>query len=127
MRFMECVRQRGLVDLGFTWPCFMWNHGRGVGNRRWARLDKGICNDVWSPRFPEAIGKHLPHTYSDRCPLLLQIKIQVNNSLGSIPFRIQQRDFLGRLEAKGKSSRGFERVYSKGAGVEQGGFWQHHI
>lgn len=33
-KFMEVVQQRGLLEMGFTGPRFMWNHGNYVIQRR---------------------------------------------------------------------------------------------
>lgn len=77
----------GLLDLGFTCPKFTWNHGTDPTSRRPARLDRCLCNEEGRRAFPKANVKHLPHSYSDHCPLLLQLLSKRVQCLGVRPFR----------------------------------------
>ncbi|KAL2927601.1 LINE-1 retrotransposable element ORF2 protein [Bienertia sinuspersici] len=39
--------------------------------RRSARLDRTLCNGMWTTRFSQASVKHLPAVQSDHCPLFI--------------------------------------------------------
>lgn len=51
------------------------------------RLDRGLCNDSWRRRFPEASILHLPCLKSDHRPLLLQHNTGLIPSRTNKPFR----------------------------------------
>src|SRR4051812_17833064 len=73
--------------------------------RKSAKLDRGLCNDEWRRSFPEASLRHLPHSYSDHCPIFLQTAGNHPKSLGRRPFRflaawLENRDFLRLVEEK---------------------------
>ncbi|XP_017620776.1 uncharacterized protein LOC108464989 [Gossypium arboreum] len=58
--FSEFMDFMGLQDLGFNGPNFTWNRG-GV----FERLDRAICNEAWSLKFPSSkviISKSLNQT-----------------------------------------------------------------
>lgn len=43
--FVSWVRQRGLIDLGFTGPQLTWSHGSTTKTRKETRLDRELCDD----------------------------------------------------------------------------------
>lgn len=85
--FVEWVERKGLIDLGYSGQRFTWQHGTNVSTRKATRLDRALCNVEWSRRFHSANIKHLPHAYSDQCPLLLSLDIGDEDRLGDRPFR----------------------------------------
>lgn len=87
--FASWVSLKGLIDLGFSGQKFTWSHGRSVENRRAARLGRGLCDTEWRRRFPMASVKHLTHSYSDHCPILLQLNPGFGEKLGPMPFRFK--------------------------------------
>lgn len=87
--FANWVLQRGLIDLGFSGHNFTWSHGRSADNRRVARLDIGLCDTEWTRHFPMASVKHLTHSYSNHCPLLLQLIPDLGERVGPRPFLFQ--------------------------------------
>lgn len=42
------------------------------------QLDGGVENDGWLGRFLNASVYHIPHSFSDHCPLLVHTDIQGN-------------------------------------------------
>lgn len=87
--FQNWVMSRALIDLGFIGPPFTWSHGKTVETRRAARLDRGLCDDGWRHLFPNACVKHLPHVWSDHCPILLHLGGTPSTGLGERPFKFQ--------------------------------------
>lgn len=81
------VLQKGLIDLRFTGQKFTWIHGGSVDTTWSACLDRGLCDDQWRRLFPEATIKHLCHSYSDHCLLLLSMDPKKERCLGERPFR----------------------------------------
>ncbi|KAG8475227.1 hypothetical protein CXB51_032054 [Gossypium anomalum] len=79
--FSEFMDSMGLHDLGFSGPNFTWNRG-GV----FERLDRAICNDAWSLKFPLSKVLHLLKLKSDHRPLRLSIMLEVQPS-SKKPFR----------------------------------------
>lgn len=57
--------------------------------RRLTSLDIGLCDVVWRQSFPSAVIKHLPHSYSDHCPILLGMQSKKGMRLGDMPFKFQ--------------------------------------
>lgn len=101
--FIEWVDHNGLIDLGFIGQAFTWKHGNSAETRKAARLDRGLCDSEWRRLFPVATIKHLPHGYSDHCPLLLQLQATKEVGLGTRPFSFQaawmlHSNFYGWLE-----------------------------
>lgn len=64
----------GLVDMGFSGPIFTWRHGNEVQIRKCARLYRGLCDIKWRKLFQSATIRHLPHSHSDHCLLLLRLE-----------------------------------------------------
>ncbi|KAJ8442543.1 LOW QUALITY PROTEIN: hypothetical protein Cgig2_026485 [Carnegiea gigantea] len=69
--FARNIENNGLIDLGFSGPQFTWATGRNLESRKYALLDRGLCNDQWRMRFQEAGVRHLLMHESDHCPLLI--------------------------------------------------------
>lgn len=81
--FVSWVAKRGLVDLGCTGHKFTWTHGVEVQNRRSA------------------------HSYSDHCPLLLQLNPGLGVRLGDRPFKfhamwLRHKDFRRLIKEEWK-------------------------
>lgn len=43
------------------------------------RLDRGVANEAWLRKFSDATIRHLPYSFSDHCPLLIQFYGKVRN------------------------------------------------
>ncbi|GMI97500.1 hypothetical protein like AT1G43760 [Hibiscus trionum] len=72
--FRSVLEDCDLDDLGYTGPWFTWEKGRTHVNNIHERLDRGVANTEWWDLFPEFQLKHLSHSFSDHCPLLLNTK-----------------------------------------------------
>ncbi|KAK5811979.1 hypothetical protein PVK06_027373 [Gossypium arboreum] len=79
--FSEFMDSMGLHDLGFSGPNFTWNRGEVF-----ERLDRAICNDAWSLKFPLSKVLHLQKLKSDHRPIKLSILLEVQPS-SRRPFR----------------------------------------
>ncbi|XP_040956135.1 uncharacterized protein [Gossypium hirsutum] len=74
-RRMEAFRQVlddcNLVDLGYSGWWFTWERGNFLEINVQERLDRGLATEQWSALFPNNLIRHLPHSFSDQCPILL--------------------------------------------------------
>lgn len=59
------------MDLGCVGPKLIWTNNREGLAKTMVRLDWALCNNNWNIRFPEAVVKNFPRTYSDHCPFLI--------------------------------------------------------
>lgn len=101
--FTNWVMKNGLIDLRYTGQKFTLHHGGSVDNIKAARLDRGLCDVEWRRSFSMASVKHLTHSYSDHCPMLLQIIPGLGRRLGDMPFRfhamwLRHSDFILRMK-----------------------------
>lgn len=87
--FQAWVCRNRLVDLGYEGTEFTWNHGVNKETRRSARLDRALCDTSWRLLFPAASVKHLTHSHSDHCPLLVELEERKGVRFGSRPFRFE--------------------------------------
>ncbi|KAA3489694.1 reverse transcriptase [Gossypium australe] len=69
--FRETLEECPLEDIGFSGAWFTWEIGNFAENNIRERLDRGIANEKWRLLFPTAYIRHLAHSMSDHCPLLL--------------------------------------------------------
>ncbi|KAJ4845157.1 hypothetical protein Tsubulata_040329 [Turnera subulata] len=77
-RFSSWIHDCELVDLGFHGPMFTWERRVGVARELVAEhLDRGLVNQQWRIRYPDAELWHLPCTKSDHSPLLLHLHAHV--------------------------------------------------
>lgn len=93
IRLREDLR---IFDLGYSDPKFAWNHELNIATKRFARLDRAICEEQWRRAFPEANLRHLPPSYLYHYPILLQLASRLDRYLGNCPFRFQ----VDRMEHK---------------------------
>lgn len=87
--FIKWTQEMDLIDIGFIGPQYTWNRGNEVETRRSTRLDRVMCDDEWCRTFPEAVLRHLHHSYSEHWPILLQTSEGASNCLGNWPFKFQ--------------------------------------
>ncbi|XP_016669937.1 uncharacterized protein [Gossypium hirsutum] len=67
-----------LVDVGYIGNWFTWKRGNLPETNIQERLDRGVTNEDWLSLFLDAIIQHLPHSFSDHCPLLINKKREDN-------------------------------------------------
>ncbi|XP_077215839.1 uncharacterized protein LOC143850475 [Tasmannia lanceolata] len=82
--FNECISNCDLSDLrsnNQSWTL----HNRSSENRKLAKLDRSLVNDLWLHHFPLPFAEFLPPGISDHCPI--SISIEPHQSLGPKPFK----------------------------------------
>lgn len=90
-RFQSWAEDSGLIDVGFIGNRFAWSHGLSVESRKAARLDRALCCDIWRRLFPSAVVRHLGHSHSDHCPLLMDLTGPKKKVLGKGHLNSRQR------------------------------------
>ncbi|KAK8983247.1 hypothetical protein V6N11_057995 [Hibiscus sabdariffa] len=78
-----------LFDLGYNGNWYTWEWGRTSANNIRARLDRGVANSAWDSLFPDYRLDHLPHSFSDHCPLLLDTCANLGQSQQFWHFRFE--------------------------------------
>lgn len=61
-----------LLDVSYSEVSFTWEKGNLPETNIRERLDRGIANEEWLKMFLQYCLKHLPHSISDHCPILIQ-------------------------------------------------------
>lgn len=72
LEFKECIDNCNFLDLGFAGPKYTWTNKRPVTSLILERLDRCFANPSWKMLYPKAIVTHLPRTFSDHCPVLIE-------------------------------------------------------
>ncbi|MFQ6667115.1 hypothetical protein Gotur_033240 [Gossypium turneri] len=72
--FRKVLEECSLSDMGFNGNWFTWERGNLPETNIQERLDRGVANEEWLQIFPEFQIQHLPHTFSNHCPLLVHTK-----------------------------------------------------
>ncbi|KAK5826815.1 hypothetical protein PVK06_021747 [Gossypium arboreum] len=60
--------------MGFSSNWFTWERGNLPETNIQERLDRGVATDSWLALFPDYQIRHLSHSFSDHCPLLINTK-----------------------------------------------------
>ncbi|GMI76000.1 hypothetical protein HRI_001269300 [Hibiscus trionum] len=69
--FAAALNECSLDDIGYSGPWFTWEKGQFEETNIRERLDRGVGNPTWWDLFPHFNLSHMPHSFSDHCPLLL--------------------------------------------------------
>ena len=69
-------------------PKYTWTNKRQISDLILERLDRCFANPVWRILYPEAVVTHLPRTFSDHHPVLIELWKPNANGLER-PFRFQ--------------------------------------
>ncbi|KAA3460557.1 reverse transcriptase [Gossypium australe] len=69
--FREVLDECQLMDMGFQGTWFTWERGNLPKTNIRERLDRGVANEKWMHLFPKGSIRHLTHSISDHCPLLI--------------------------------------------------------
>ena len=88
LEFKECLDDCNMIDLGFTGPKYTWANRRPITSLILERIDRCFANSGWRLLYSEAIVTHLPRTFLDHCPVLLELSKSSNNNFNK-PFRFQ--------------------------------------
>ncbi|GKU96985.1 hypothetical protein SLEP1_g10165 [Rubroshorea leprosula] len=87
--YTDCMNSCDLLDIGFMGPKFTWVNKRDNHQLIRERLDRAWANPAWKILFPEATLIHLPHVYSDHCPIVLSLE-QTFPCSNRKPFRLEK-------------------------------------
>jgi len=69
--FGNWIESNALIDLGFTGSPFTWTRGLSPDTKKYARLDRGLCNQEWRLFFEEIGVHHRLQNQSDHCAILI--------------------------------------------------------
>ncbi|MBA0577062.1 hypothetical protein Golob_023916 [Gossypium lobatum] len=72
--FRTVLEDCTLRDLGFSGRWFTWERGNLPETNIRERLDRGVAMDDWISLFPNFQVRHMSHSFSDHCPLLITTK-----------------------------------------------------
>lgn len=72
--FRKVLEECSLSDMGFNGNWFTWERGNLPETNIQKGLDRGVANEEWLQIFLEFQIQHLPHTFSNHCPLLVHTK-----------------------------------------------------
>lgn len=86
--FRDMLEECNLTDVGFSGPMFTWERENLVETNIRERLDQGVANNEWLSIFPNAQIRHLPHTISDHCPLLINLNDQTWHGVKKFRFKV---------------------------------------
>lgn len=73
LEFKDCLDSCNMIDLGFIGPRFTWTNKSPISNLILEKIDICFANPDWRIMYPEATITHLPWTYSDHCPVLVDL------------------------------------------------------
>ena len=107
LEFKGCLDECNMLDLGFVGPKFTWTNHRPIFNLILERIDRCFANPVWRLLYPEVIVAHLPRTFSDHYPVLIELCRAIVNHLNK-PFHFQTMWLLHK-----DFSRVMQQVWTK--------------
>ncbi|KAA3459022.1 reverse transcriptase [Gossypium australe] len=77
--FRRTLEDCFLEDIGFSGPWFTWERGQILEQNIRERIDRCVATESWSQTFPNYSLRHLPHSFSDHCPLLAETEDELND------------------------------------------------
>ncbi|KAK9706615.1 hypothetical protein RND81_07G139200 [Saponaria officinalis] len=87
--FNSWIENNHMLELNFSGPPHTWSRGCTPETRKWARLDRALCNQGWRELYEEASVRHLIQNHSDHCPLLVNTNGFAPINRITRPFRFQ--------------------------------------
>ena len=88
MEFKTYLDSCSFVELGFARPKYTWTNKRQLSCLILERIDRCFANPLWRVLYPEAAVTHLPRTYSDHHPVLIELW-KPEPDKANRPFRFQ--------------------------------------
>jgi hypothetical protein len=75
--FRDTLSSCDLYDIGFHGLPFTWDNGRSGNANVRVRHDRAVADPQWRDAFDDAWVSHLVSSWSDHCPILVQLKRDV--------------------------------------------------
>ena len=85
----DCLNSCNMIDLGFAGPRFTWTNKRLISDLISERIYRCFANLEWRIMYPEATVTYLSQTFSNHCPMLVDLFRPPPNA-SNWPFRFQQ-------------------------------------
>lgn len=96
--FNKVINNCNLIDLGYNSLKFTWTNRRNHNQLIFERLDRFLANPARLNFFYKALVHHLPKTFSDHCPLVLDTnpsQLNCKKSLQIEPMWLSHPRFAG--------------------------------
>lgn len=77
-----------MINLGFVGPKYTWTNKRHIVDLILERIYKCFANPGWCIMYPKATVTHLPRTFSDHHPVLMELN-KPSPKASNRPFRFQ--------------------------------------
>ncbi|KAA3473268.1 reverse transcriptase [Gossypium australe] len=77
------LRQLGGTTGYLGWLEFTWERGRILERNIRERIDRGVATNSWLQNFLNYLLRHLPHSFSDHCPLLIEMEVERKGRISS--------------------------------------------
>ncbi|XP_077251745.1 uncharacterized protein LOC143890965 [Tasmannia lanceolata] len=89
--FNCCINNCSLADLRSIGHPLSWSNRASLSERKYARLDRALINDIWLQDYPLASAEYRAPGISDHSPIVISLKEQ--SGLGPKPFRFMDMWF----------------------------------
>lgn len=83
----DCLTQTGAFDLRFNGPTLTWTNNQPASPIA-KKLNRLLVNAMAIATFPHAAATFLPQLFSDHCPCLLDLAVNLPTA-GTRPFKFQ--------------------------------------
>lgn len=88
LEFKDCIDNCNMINLGFAGPKYTWTNKRHIVDLILERIDRCFANPGWCIMYPEATVTHLPRTFSDHHPVLVELN-KPSPQASNRPFQFQ--------------------------------------
>ncbi|KAA3480199.1 reverse transcriptase [Gossypium australe] len=104
--FRQVLEECQLADLGYSGNWFTWERGNLPETNIQERFDRGVGNEEWRSLFPDFIVYHLPHSFSDHCPILINTENNVRKQQRENFRFVLEETFIEEVKMSWSSSTG---------------------
>ncbi|XP_077252323.1 uncharacterized protein LOC143891665 [Tasmannia lanceolata] len=89
--FNSCIYNCCLANLRSIGHSLSWNNRATMSERKYARLDRALVNDLWLQDFPLGFAEYRPPGISDHSPII--VSLNTHTSLAPKPFKFMNMWF----------------------------------